>query len=745
LFLKKLKLSRAKVLIVSSENEIDEFNQQIIFTELKNNKINFRLVRFSLVYGPQMPLKLLLENLFSLPQTVYPIFIDDLIYGLLKAMFSKDSFSKVYFLAGSEEMTYLEFKKMVQQIRQRKPINNFEDLKRNLKKESYLRTQTDLNWYPKIKLKDGLKQTLKWLEKNKIPSLKKPLLKEVVKEQKLIKKIKEKNIAKISVKVKNPKKLFKFKLKSFFKIIIIFVFVLLILLLPWFSFVNYCRQGQYQKAKMVLLEFNFLTFPFKKQRKQIFNLLDLGKNIQNAKNDKQKIIDNFYNLIKVIFQKKDGNIQEKINLASNYLEQVWQETNIIESYLTKTKPKKFSLLSFSLEGEIKEWQGKEKLLKENIILAREFLNILPGIINLKGKNNFLILIQDSSELRPTGGFLNSFGIISLEKGRLLDFNIKNVYLADSQLKGHIDPPESIKKYLGENDWHFRDSNWFPDFPASARQGEWFLEKEINKKVQGTIAVSLNFVKDLLKVFGPIQLKDNNEIITSENFLERNIDNAEIKFKGEKQKQDFISQVVFLLWEKIKIAKKEEWQKLIPLLKENLDKKQLLISLFPIRASVFFNQHGWDGSLRQQKINNNGLADYLMLVEANVAVNKSNFFLERKLKQETTFLKNGTIIKILTINFQNNSPSENKPGGDYKNYERIYAPLKSKLLSLEIGKNEKELIPIKESKIDSFQEYQKQGFGFLVNVPAQEKRIIKLIYKIDNKIVFKNNKLSYLFF
>ena len=67
------------------------------------------------------------------------------------------------------------------------------------------------------------------------------------------------------------------------------------------------------------------------------------------------------------------------------------------------------------------------------------------------------------ELRPTGGFIGSYAIMTFDKGRLAEIVVNDVYTADGQLKGHVDPPEPIRKYLGEGGWFLRDSNWDPDF------------------------------------------------------------------------------------------------------------------------------------------------------------------------------------------------------------------------------------------------------------------------------------------
>jgi len=48
------------------------------------------------------------------------------------------------------------------------------------------------------------------------------------------------------------------------------------------------------------------------------------------------------------------------------------------------------------------------------------------------------------ELRPGGGFIGSYAILSVDKGKITNFKIYDVYDADGQLKNHIEPPFAIE-------------------------------------------------------------------------------------------------------------------------------------------------------------------------------------------------------------------------------------------------------------------------------------------------------------
>jgi len=65
---------------------------------------------------------------------------------------------------------------------------------------------------------------------------------------------------------------------------------------------------------------------------------------------------------------------------------------------------------------------------------------LPELISVNGKSTILVLLQDSTELRPTGGFLSHIALLTLDSGRLINVQIYDTASTDSQLRGQVSPP-----------------------------------------------------------------------------------------------------------------------------------------------------------------------------------------------------------------------------------------------------------------------------------------------------------------
>jgi hypothetical protein len=119
---KSLKLAfdkQAKFLLATANRYDYERNSFSSFT--RNHKIDWRLVYFNYVYGPSQEDNSSLEAIFSQldkkkiillgkPQDrIFPVYIEDFIQGLMRCMFTSETVSEAFFLAGKEKISLMDF------------------------------------------------------------------------------------------------------------------------------------------------------------------------------------------------------------------------------------------------------------------------------------------------------------------------------------------------------------------------------------------------------------------------------------------------------------------------------------------------------------------------------------------------------------------------------------------------------------------------------------------------------------
>ncbi|MEI6690747.1 MAG: DUF4012 domain-containing protein [bacterium] len=439
-----------------------------------------------------------------------------------------------------------------------------------------------------------------------------------------------------------------------------------------------------------------------------------------------------------IFSENTGGQDPVANLNQSRLliEGIYNQLSLIQGILPQSLP---SITPSRLIPTYKAFLSKLVEIKQSTLTIKAILSILPDLIGLDGRRSYALLLQNNMELRPTGGFIGSFALPSFDKGRLYDLPVYDVYQADGQLKGHVEPPVPIRKYLGEANWYLRDSNWDPDFPTTGARVDWYLKKTLNQDVDGVIGINISVIERLLRQLGPIQVPEYNEEISADNLYARTQYHAEVGFfPGSTQKKEFLSSLVSVLMARIKTLDTKTILALGSSLLESTTSKDISISLDSTSSQAVIHRLGWDGQIQSGVCDQVGcLSDYLNIVDANVGVNKANYFLKRKISLSIDFDSNFNALHTLKVDQENTAPSSSWPAGPYKNYQRLYLPKDAELISLK-----RDGIEVASRDIDVTFEHDKKILGYLVNTPISGKSQILASYRLGVASPQVNPKYSF---
>jgi len=448
------------------------------------------------------------------------------------------------------------------------------------------------------------------------------------------------------------------------------------------------------------------------------------------------------NISEAIFKDKEINWKTEIETLNNGLIDIDAEIGLLQARLNGD----WGWLPTRFRPELQNGIKTLETVRQTIETSKKGLNILNEFLGTDGKRReYLLLFQNENEIRAGGGFIGSYGMLSFEDGKLLNLDIRDIYEADGQLKGHVEPPAEIKQYLGEAGWFMRDSNWKADFVEANKDIEWFLEKETGRKVDGVIGVNLAVAKAVLAVTGPIYVTDFNEKINKDNLYEQAQFYAENKFfPGSKQKASFLGGLGIQLFEEIRNLNSKKMLELYMTVLEQFNKNEIQMVLHEKNAVKVVAELGWDGAVYQGKcLGERCYADYLYLSESNFGVNKANYYIYRGIEQVVDITQMA-ISRVLKINYENTAKNKSWPGGDYKNYLRVYIPSDTNLAEVSI------VDPLQPGKktvvtgtdLKTSQVYGKKEIGFLVVVPVGQKRTVEIRYvnKIDLGL---SDKFSYL--
>lgn len=382
-------------------------------------------------------------------------------------------------------------------------------------------------------------------------------------------------------------------------------------------------------------------------------------------------------------------VSDVMNLSTE-VARVSQHLSLISSQLdsllqAKQFPFSFPTIATSITAGI----HKISNLRTIVGYTDRLLTLYPRIAGFRKKQTYLILLQNSTELRPTGGFIGSLLVMSFIDGKVDSLDVQDVYTADGQLKGHVDPPQPIREILGREHWYLRDSNWDPDFSVSGERAAWFYEKELGQKVDGVIAVSLPMVTQLLKVTGPIELLDFNERISESNFFAKSLLYTETDFfPGSTQKKDFLGALISALLMRVTSDRSLSSGGLLSVLTQSIQSRDLQFYFSDPELESLVQQWGWSGGVGSydcQPVSRDTpcVGDGVSVVDANLGVNKSNFFVTKEAASQVVISPNGDIDTVLTMRIKNSSPDQRDGGGTYQSYMRFIIPSDAQIRSVTI--------------------------------------------------------------
>lgn len=410
-----------------------------------------------------------------------------------------------------------------------------------------------------------------------------------------------------------------------------------------------------------------------------------------------------------ILGKKEYDVEASSRALALKLDSLYKKTGVLETSIDQSQTVRAFMPQSADISKIRQyvWAGKE--------LAAE----LPNLISGPTQKTYMVLFQNNMELRPTGGFIGSFALITFDKGKLIDTTVMDVYTADGQLKGHVEPPAAIKNYLGEANWYLRDSNWDPDFPISATNAQWFLEKEIDREVDGVLAIDLHVVKSLLDYYGPVRLPDFNLELDSKNVYEKVQHEVESSFfPGSTKKASLLTALSESLMAKLFAntnASAAESAQIAGLFIEALEQKHMLLTFDNENAGNTVNHMNWNGSLPEGE-------SWVSVVDANVGVNKANYFVTRNSELSVKLSRESTDY-TLKVTLHNNASDPLDIKNQYKSYLRAVVPAgEFASISIANGDNVQLVQPeITKSNL-------KTEAGVVVSVPPTESRVVIFTWK-----------------
>jgi len=426
-----------------------------------------------------------------------------------------------------------------------------------------------------------------------------------------------------------------------------------------------------------------------------------------------------------VHHEHDGSFWGPKNIDTNFIKQ--------KKIVKKKEPLK---LDFSIFGRLFSYRTLLVIIIMVLIVGLSsvitksyfFINNNYDFLKLFSSGRYLLLFQNNTEMRATGGFIGSYAVIEVKNGDLVDYEFNsNVLKKDNELAitNPVSAPDPILSFfIGEGKWGLRDSNWAIDYQSSAEQAAWFYEQEGGKPVDGVMAINATAFQNLLDITGPIDMPEYNTVINSDNFLDVT------QYKIEKEYFDnplnrVINEPKSILKDMMprvitKLTEKNNYQKLSDFAKNELDNKQILLYFYDDNKEKIALDNNWAGEVKKSS------GDYLYVVNSNLGGMKSSLKVKEDINLNSIVSDEKSIVNTLTITRTHTGDGE-WPDHENVNYIRILVPYGSELISAkldDVGCSNDVLVK-KESG--------KSVFSIWMITKPRSSRILTLTYKIPLEI------------
>ncbi|PWG64461.1 hypothetical protein DF196_08750 [Bifidobacterium callitrichidarum] len=160
-------------------------------------------------------------------------------------------------------------------------------------------------------------------------------------------------------------------------------------------------------------------------------------------------------------------------------------------------------------------QGREQLgtLADLTGTAGNLASILPSMLatgQSGGTRTYLVLAQNNAELRATGGIASSWGVLTINAGKLALGSFAtppaDAVFSDAEARSVLTADER-NLFSTKMATDYQDINFTPDFTRTAKLAHDIWQRAGNGSVDGVISVDPVFLQRLLAVAGPVTLDD----------------------------------------------------------------------------------------------------------------------------------------------------------------------------------------------------------------------------------------------
>lgn len=318
--------------------------------------------------------------------------------------------------------------------------------------------------------------------------------------------------------------------------------------------------------------------------------------------------------------------------------------------------------------------------------------LLTQLLGIEETQTYLILSQNNDELRPAGGYISTWGWMTVRNGRILEFEYNPTTTTEPN-----PPPASFAQDFDVPSWWYQyerpiymawDGSWYVDFGQTAEMAAWYYNNGDNPgaPVDGVIAIDITGLEYLLEALGEVELPGYAENVGSANFRNVVYEIRASRDGDDLAHKNFLADLyseVLVNWQNVPQENKSD---VLGAILRGLREKHVMLYFADDSMNQALDILDWDGRLDAGTEH-----DYILVADANLSANKSNNSIFRQWTYDVEINQDGTLNSRLIVNYDypdaiaKSDPAvspEHYWSIDYFNRVQIHVPAGSDLVEFE---------------------------------------------------------------
>lgn len=384
------------------------------------------------------------------------------------------------------------------------------------------------------------------------------------------------------------------------------------------------------------------------------------------------------------------------------------------------------------------------LLREAVTTTREELggiasgvhdvnvlfHVLPRMLGETETREYLLVFQALGEARATGGLIGFYGILKSADGRLRLTELAPIEELTKRLRGSVAAPEEWfgEAYRSQSALsEIQQANVSPNFPVVSEVLLRMYASVRERELDGVLSMDPISLQYLMAGTGP--LVSQGRVVAPEEAADAIMRRSYLEFTDTGEQNLFIAGLIRAFWEKVKVGAVD-----VPALAQGLTK-----SVRTTHFKVYSRPSAEQAAMTELEAAGDFAAfgpNVQMIFHNNYAVNKVDYFLERKVDTSVNLTSQGDAEVSTTVVVRNTTPPRQRsilagPGlrGDPAGLNRMMInfllPQDSNLVTY--------TSPEKQGGLPNYSDADSPVFWDLVEIPAGKAVTLNLSYVVENAV------------